>query len=369
MPILNTLSVQTGLVGVLPSLCYIYTDDPVATVTTAGYLNKAVENGFSPSLPCLAVVSTQENSGVPVVTATYALTHAAGDWTLSIANTGEVIGPVVAGHFANWANTSGALLDAGYSPTTPSLAKVVMVQPNNSGASPLVANIPVFFDVNGSICEQQPGQPSYTRGPLYVSSASQANRFGIALSSSIASAFGGTLVGLANLAQNTNYFMVDPAVPAATMAMFAENPAITTPGHLIVAGTVPGTLADGGSAPTGFVAVAGTSRMDAGSFIQYDTAIETISGSAVTINKQSGRIQTNSLTTAGGAQYQFTFNNSLLTATSNIQLTLQYGSNTTVNIECVLLAPPTSGSCNIVLINNNAAALNGDMMIYFFVTS
>lgn len=371
MPILNTLSVQTGLVGVLPSLCYIYTDDPIATVTTVGYLNKAVENGFSPSLPCLAIVSTQESLTAPVVVAAFSLTHVSGNWTLSESNSGQVIFPVTPGDFAIWANTGGGLQDVGYSPTTPSLSKVAMLQGNNSGATPLAGNLPVYFDTNGSIAQQQPGVPSYVPGPLYCYSSTAAHHFGVNLQTGgTPTAFGSSIQGLNNLAQNTIYWMVDPASANATLATFATNPASVTAGHLVVSGTIPGTLVDGGAPPSGFVTRSGTSAMSSGSFIDFDTEIATISGSdTVTINRQSGRIQSNTLSTAAGSQYTFTLNNSLLTANSNIQLQLQYGSNTTTNVEIALFSPPAAGALPITLINHNSAALNGNLIIYFFVSS
>ena len=45
MSITNVQTVQSGLVGVLPSLAYISTTDTLATVVGAGYLNKEVANG------------------------------------------------------------------------------------------------------------------------------------------------------------------------------------------------------------------------------------------------------------------------------------------------------------------------------------
>ena len=49
MPILNIDTDVTGLAGVLPRAIYILTNDNLATITTAGYLNKSVQNGLSVS--------------------------------------------------------------------------------------------------------------------------------------------------------------------------------------------------------------------------------------------------------------------------------------------------------------------------------
>ena len=68
MPIINITPGQAGLVGVLPSLAFIETDDPIATILTAGYLNKAVQGGLQLSYPCMAIVSSQESPGALINT-------------------------------------------------------------------------------------------------------------------------------------------------------------------------------------------------------------------------------------------------------------------------------------------------------------
>lgn len=59
MSILNIVSYPTGVVGVNPSIVYIDTNDTMATVTTAGYLNEAVQNGFVFNESMMALVSTK----------------------------------------------------------------------------------------------------------------------------------------------------------------------------------------------------------------------------------------------------------------------------------------------------------------------
>lgn len=82
MPILSIQIGQVGLVGVLPSEAYILTDDSVAEVTTAGYLNKEVANGAQFSLPCFAIVATKETLNTPYAVNTYQVTHTGTNWSL-----------------------------------------------------------------------------------------------------------------------------------------------------------------------------------------------------------------------------------------------------------------------------------------------
>lgn len=104
MSILNIVTIQTGLVGVLPSLSYIYTNDPKATVITAGYLNKEVANGTSFSLPCLAIVSTQESPSSPFVAGVYNVVHSGTNWSLA-ASSNDIIslpnGQIFVGNASN----------------------------------------------------------------------------------------------------------------------------------------------------------------------------------------------------------------------------------------------------------------------------
>lgn len=82
MSIISVTPGQVGLVGVLPSIAYIQTTDTVATVTTAGYLNKEVANGVQFSLPCIAAVTTKSSpTAVPAV-GWYEVQHIGANWSL-----------------------------------------------------------------------------------------------------------------------------------------------------------------------------------------------------------------------------------------------------------------------------------------------
>jgi hypothetical protein len=90
MGIINVTPVQTGLVGVLPSLCYINTDDTIAEVTTTGYLNKEVANGLQISLPCIAAVSTKATPTSAAQVGWYQISHVGANWSL-VVGSNEVI--------------------------------------------------------------------------------------------------------------------------------------------------------------------------------------------------------------------------------------------------------------------------------------
>jgi hypothetical protein len=101
---------------VLPSIAYINTSSTVAQVTTVGYLNHAVKSGTSFALPCLALVSTRESAGDPIVTNTYNVSHSGEDWSLEATSSGggAIVLPTKAGHIATYTDTAGTLSEDAY---------------------------------------------------------------------------------------------------------------------------------------------------------------------------------------------------------------------------------------------------------------
>ncbi len=110
MAILKILNAQTGLVGVLPSLAYIYTNDSEATILTAGYLNHEVQQGFQFSMPCIAAVSTKETPTSQPKVGWYQVAHVGLNWSLVPGGSpGDVTLPTIANHIATYTNTTGTL--------------------------------------------------------------------------------------------------------------------------------------------------------------------------------------------------------------------------------------------------------------------
>lgn len=107
MAILNVLTSQTGLIGVTPSPVYINTNDTIATVTTAGYLNKAVAEGFSFSNFNIALVYTTDG-----LCGWYQISISGTNTSLiSTVSPGAVQLPVIAGHLATFVTTAGEIGD------------------------------------------------------------------------------------------------------------------------------------------------------------------------------------------------------------------------------------------------------------------
>lgn len=113
MGILNIQAVQAGLVGVLPSLAYIYTSDPETTVLTTGYLNKEVQQGVQFSMPCIAAVTTRETPTAAPQVGWYQVAHVGDNWSLvATGSPGDVVLPTTANYIAHFTNTTGTLSSA-----------------------------------------------------------------------------------------------------------------------------------------------------------------------------------------------------------------------------------------------------------------
>jgi len=87
MAILNINSYPAGLVDVNPTIVYINTNDTIATVTAAGYLNKAVQQGFVFNEYMKALVATKTSPNATAVAVTwYDVSKVGDDWSLTASN-------------------------------------------------------------------------------------------------------------------------------------------------------------------------------------------------------------------------------------------------------------------------------------------
>lgn len=133
---------QVGLVGVSPSIRYIYTDDTTATVTTAGYLNKFAANyEFQNSEMALVYTTDDDASWYGLSIDTDGIITLVGEGT-----PGTVVLPVVDGNFAVFTGTSGVMADDGFSPSDPAKSKVVM-----ASAAVTANHIACFSDTDGTV--------------------------------------------------------------------------------------------------------------------------------------------------------------------------------------------------------------------------
>jgi len=93
----------------------------------------------------------------------------------------------------------------------------------------------------------------------------------------------------------------------------------------------------------------------------------TATSGAATLNEQSGKVTSESLTTAAGATYTLTLTNSKVAATSLVFANAYLGTAST-GVPQVVKCTPAAGSVAIVVKNiDGAAALNGTIKIDFLV--
>lgn len=100
----------TGTVGVEPHLVFISTTDSLATVTTAGYLNQSVSQGFLFDPADIAAL-TYLDSGAPI-SEFFRLSYSGNIITL-IPLGSDITLPVVADNLAAFSDTDGGIKDSG----------------------------------------------------------------------------------------------------------------------------------------------------------------------------------------------------------------------------------------------------------------
>lgn len=111
MAIINIQTSQTGLVGVLPSIAYIYTNSTESQILTTGFLNHEVNNGgISFQLPCVAAVTFSDTPNSAQKVGWYQVAHVGANWSLvpTIAP-GTVTLPTIANHMAIFTDVNGTL--------------------------------------------------------------------------------------------------------------------------------------------------------------------------------------------------------------------------------------------------------------------
>jgi hypothetical protein len=141
------------------------------------------------------------------------------------------------------------------------------------------------------------------------------------------------------------YFNNNPGVTAAKYAVYCADPnaSITTLGP-----------------------IATTNKTTTATF-QLDTGAKTATAvaGAATLNKASGKITTEALTTAAGATYTLTLTNSQIAAADTVFASLANGTNSAGD-PAIGLVTPGAGSVTIAVVNRHAsAALNGTLVISF----
>jgi hypothetical protein len=263
MGIINVTPVQAGLVGVLPSLCYINTDDTIAEVTATGYLNKEVANGLQISLPCIAAVSTKATPTSAAQVGWYQISHVGANWSLVIGSN-EVI-----------ALPNGQILVGNASNIATAVAMTGDVTINNAGVTAIAAGVIVNADINASAAIAFSKLATLASGNLLVGSAG-----GVA--TSVAMSGDATIIasGALTIAANaiTTAKILDANVTLAKLA------AGITPSHVIKFASQVTTV--GGAAAEAFVVTGAVGATDR-AFVQVvddGTANVTVLQAVVTDN-------------------------------------------------------------------------------------
>lgn len=111
MAILNIKLDSPGEVGVVPRIIKIDTNNTVAEVLTAGFLNQAVQLGFTFAETDMALVSTKTAPGaVDTQVGYYEVAKNGTNWSLEpAAGAGDVTLPTTANHIATYTNVTGGL--------------------------------------------------------------------------------------------------------------------------------------------------------------------------------------------------------------------------------------------------------------------
>jgi hypothetical protein len=107
----NIKTEVTGLVGVLPKVVYIETNNTLAEVIATGFLNAAVKQGYSFSEYDMALVSTKATPSATDVSLAWLQVSISGSNVslVSPSGPGSVALPTIANHLAIYTNAAGAL--------------------------------------------------------------------------------------------------------------------------------------------------------------------------------------------------------------------------------------------------------------------
>ncbi len=212
MGILNITTSQPGLVSVLPNIAYINTDDTVAEVTTAGYLNKEVANGFQFTLPCIAAVSTKATPTSVAQVGWYEVQHVGANWSLDAgSNTGVAL-------------TNAHIFVGNASNIATDVAMTGDISITNAGVTAIAAGVIVNADINASAAIAFSKLAALTSGNILVGSAGNVAT-SVAMSGDATIIASGALTIAANAITTTK--ILDANV---TLAKLASG---ITPSHVI----------------------------------------------------------------------------------------------------------------------------------------
>ncbi len=302
---------QVGVSNVTPSWVYIETNDTIATVTTAGYLNGAASeyvNTLKDNMMALVSTKTTPGLGVRPILYLLQLKVSAGIWSLS---------------------------------------------------SPAV-DVPVPFIVQGNIQAGSNGVPGD-----FISFPADANKGSLVFAA--VDNTGNTVTTLSNAAmgQASVISIPDPANAIGRLLIGATATPFITGDFPVNSGSA-GLMVDSGFLSTNIVRKDAANVMAAGGQITLSKVNGTEAANAVTASGNAGVITTSSLTVTAGSTYAITWTNTKITSTSVITLTVQGGTNTNQNINFTVA--PGSGTATLTIFNSApVTSVSGTILIGYSV--
>ncbi len=147
-----SFNVQTPMLqGIAPRTVQLVSTDSLATITTAGYMNKQGQVLQGENLSPTDIINTIYSYNVATNSGSFAILtpSIASNGTITLiewANPGNVLLPVVSGDFASFSGTTGEIADLGYLPSNAAKTVVSMV-----GSAVVANHMALFQDTTGTI--------------------------------------------------------------------------------------------------------------------------------------------------------------------------------------------------------------------------
>lgn len=235
---------QTGnlIGGVAPRRVAMVTTDSLATITTAGYLNnvqREMATAFYPT-DVFKVWYNYVSSSSPGTYDEFTLSFSNGVITMvQEVSAGNVLLPVVSGHFANFNGTTGQIKDSGFLPSNAAKTRVVMA----NGAT-ISGHIAVYSDTTGTISEDvspainggsiQAGLSGTAGNLIAYPAAATSGRMVIAPVTNSAGDFSTTISNASSVGQSQVISIPDSGAATANFILSASGSAQTISGGLTV---------------------------------------------------------------------------------------------------------------------------------------
>jgi hypothetical protein len=321
--------VNVGAIGVSPQDFRYTTNDTLATITSAGYINPIMDQaGFSMQPGDTLTCQYNNYSEGAIFMASY---NGKIITLVDIASTSEIVLPTIANHIATFTNTTGTIGE-------------------DAAAAINGGNIQAGLSGTAGYLASFPGTAS--KGSF---------RFlGVANTGNTVTTFSNNAMG-----QATSVNIPDPGNAIAQVLIGATATPFTT-GHLIASSGTGGLTADSGISTTNVTqnnisnTLSGAGRIIAAKVNGVETS------NAVTASGMSGVITTSSLTTAAGGTYSITWTNTFISPTSTVLLSIQGGTNAVQTV--VMTVAPGTGTATLVINNIGPTnALAGTILIGYLV--